>query len=95
VIVRRATRTFPAFLVTGLSLMLVFQAMINIGVSTGLLPVTGQPLPWVSLGGTSLLFTSAAFGCILSVSYQNQINSENQKPAVQVNLPDEDYEMNK
>ncbi len=93
VIVRRATRTFPAFLVTGLTLVLVFQAMINIGVSTGLLPVTGQPLPWVSLGGTSLLFTSIAFGCILSVSYQNQVNREIQKPAVQVNVPDEDYEM--
>jgi len=95
VIVRRATRTFPAFLVTGLSLMLVFQAMINIGVSTGLLPVTGQPLPWVSLGGTSLIFTSAAFGCILSVSYRNQMDIESQKPAVQVNMPDEDYEMKK
>lgn len=93
VIVRRATRTFPAFLVTGLTLVLVFQAMINIGVSTGLLPVTGQPLPWVSLGGTSLLFTSVAFGCIISVSYQNQVNREIQKPAVQVNVPDEDYEM--
>ena len=93
VIVRRATRTFPAFLVTGLTLVLVFQAMINIGVSTGLLPVTGQPLPWVSLGGTSLLFTSIAFGCILSVSYQNQVNRETRNPAVQVNVPDEDYEM--
>ena len=95
VIVRRATRTFPAFLVTGLTMVLVFQAMINIGVSTGVLPVTGQPLPWVSLGGTSLLFTSIAFGCVLSVSYQNQINREIQKPPVQVNVPDEDYEINK
>ncbi len=95
VIVRRATRTFPAFLVTGLTVLLVYQAMINIGVSTGVLPVTGQPLPWISLGGTSLLFTSVAFGCILSVSYQNQINREIQKPAVQVNMPDEDFEMHK
>ncbi len=95
VIVRRSTRTFPAFLVTGLSLVLVFQAMINIGVSAGILPVTGQPLPWMSLGGTSLIFTSAAFGCILSVSYQNQNNRENQIPAVQVNMPDEDYEIEK
>lgn len=94
VIVRRATRTFPAFLVTGLTMVLVFQAMINIGVSTGILPVTGQPLPWVSLGGTSLLFTSIAFGCVLSVSYQNQINREIQKPVVQVNVPDEDHEIN-
>jgi cell division protein FtsW len=95
VIVRRATRTFPAFLVTGLTVLLVFQAMINIGVSSGVLPVTGQPLPWISLGGSSLLFTSVAFGCILSVSYQNQINRETQKPAVQVNMPDEDFEMHK
>ncbi len=95
VIVRRATRTFPAFLVTGLTMILVFQAMINIGVSTGVLPVTGQPLPWISLGGTSLLFTSIAFGCVLSVSYQNQVNREIQKPPVQVNIPDEDYEINK
>jgi cell division protein FtsW len=95
IIVRRATRTFPAFLVTGLTMVLVFQAMINIGVSTGILPVTGQPLPWVSLGGTSLIFTSIAFGCVLSVSYQNQVNREIQKPPVQVNAPDEDYEINK
>jgi len=94
-IVRRATRTFPAFLVTGLTLLLVFQAMINIGVSSGTLPVTGQPLPWVSLGGTSMLFTSIAFGCILSVSHQNQVNREIQKQPVQVNAPDEDYEMEK
>jgi cell division protein FtsW len=95
VIVRRTTRTFPAFLVIGLTLVLVFQAMINIGVSAGILPVTGQPLPWVSLGGTSLVFTSIAFGCILSVSYQNKRNSESHKPIVQVNVPDEDYEMKK
>lgn len=95
VIVRRSTRTFPAFLVTGLTLLLVYQAMINIGVSSGALPVTGQPLPWVSLGGTSLLFTSIAFGCILSVSHQNQVDREIQKQPVQVNAPDEDYEMEK
>ena len=95
IIVRRATRTFPAFLVTGLTLILVYQAMINIGVSSGVLPVTGQPLPWVSLGGTSLLFTSVAFGCILSVSYQNQENKEIQQQAVQINAPDEDYEIEK
>ncbi len=95
VIVRRATRTFPAFLVTGLTLLLVYQAMINVGVSSGTLPVTGQPLPWVSLGGTSMLFTSIAFGCILSVSYQNQVDHEIQEQPVQVNAPDEDYEMEK
>ncbi len=90
VIIRRARRTFPAFLVAGLTLLLVFQAMINIGVSTGILPVTGQPLPWVSMGGTSMLFTSIAFGCILSVSYQNQKDSRKMEQPVQINTPDED-----
>jgi cell division protein FtsW len=95
IIVRRSTRTFPAFVVVGLSLVMVYQAMINIGVSSGVLPVTGQPLPWISLGGTSLLFTSVAFGCILSVSHQNQVDSEIQKQPIQVNVPDEDEEMKK
>lgn len=95
IIVRRSSRTFPAFVVIGLSLVMVYQALINIGVSSGVLPVTGQPLPWISLGGTSLLFTSVAFGCILSVSHQNEIDSETQKQPIQVNAPDEDEEMKK
>ena len=69
VIVRRCTRMFPAILVAGLGLCIVFQALINMGVCVGLFPVTGQPLPLVSMGGTSLLFTSASFGMILSVSH--------------------------
>ncbi len=93
-VVKRTNRTFPAFLVTGLTLMLVYQAMVNMGVSSGVLPVTGQPLPWVSMGGTSLLFTSVAFGCILSVSYQNQKDSAIPvEPAVQVVVPDDDQEI--
>ncbi len=95
VIVHRATRTFPAFAVTGLALVLVYQAMINIGVSSGALPVTGQPLPWVSLGGSSLVFTAFAFGIILSVSHQTQVDREIEKQPLQVNMPDEDYEMEK
>lgn len=94
VIVRRTNRTFPAFLVMGLTVMLVFQAMINVCVSSGVIPVTGQTLPWVSLGGTSLLFTSFAFGCILSVSNQNQKDSsKNIEPAIRMVIPDEDQEM--
>jgi cell division protein FtsW len=95
IIVRKSKRTFPAFVVIGLSLVMVYQAMINVGVSSGVLPVTGQPLPWISLGGTSLLFTSIAFGCILSVSHQNEIDSEAELQPIQVNAPDEDEEMKK
>ncbi|MDR1156004.1 MAG: FtsW/RodA/SpoVE family cell cycle protein [Bacteroidales bacterium] len=67
-IVRKCDKTFPAFLVTGLSLSVVFQALVNMVVAVGLTPVTGQPLPLISMGGTSILFTGAAFGIILSVS---------------------------
>ena len=68
VIVRKCDKTFPAFLVMGLSLMVVFQAFVNMAVAVGLMPVTGQPLPLISMGGTSIVFTGAAFGIILNVS---------------------------
>lgn len=52
----------------GLTLLIVSQAFVNMLVAVNLLPVTGQPLPFISLGGTSLLFTAFAFGVILSIS---------------------------
>ncbi|MRT94191.1 FtsW/RodA/SpoVE family cell cycle protein [Ancylomarina sp. 16SWW S1-10-2] len=67
-IVQKCDKTFPAFLVIGLSISIVAQALTNMAVSVNLIPVTGQPLPLVSMGGTSLIFTSAALGMILSVS---------------------------
>jgi cell division protein FtsW len=67
-IVKKAKRTFPAFLAFGLSLLMALQALVNMMVATNLIPVTGQPLPLVSMGGTSLFFSSAAFGIILSIS---------------------------
>jgi len=68
VIVKKCDRTFPAFLAIGLTIGLVLQALVNMGVAVGLLPVTGQPLPWISRGGTSILFTSLVFGIILGIS---------------------------
>ncbi len=73
--VRIATKspgTFGTFLSIGLAFSLVFQAMINMGVAVNLLPVTGQPLPLISMGGTSLWFTSISIGIILSVSRQEE-----------------------
>ncbi|MBQ0019587.1 MAG: FtsW/RodA/SpoVE family cell cycle protein [Bacteroidales bacterium] len=67
-IASKCVARFPAYLVMGLSLMLVLQALINMGVAVGLLPVTGQPLPLVSKGGTSTIITCAYIGMILSVS---------------------------
>lgn len=68
VIVRKCDRTFPAFLAIGLTLMIVVQAMVNMAVAVGIFPVTGQTLPLVSMGGSSMLFTSIALGIILSIS---------------------------
>lgn len=91
-IIKNTKRSFPAFVVTGLALLIVFQAFINMGVSVGLLPVTGQTLPWVSMGGTSTLFTAFSFGCILRVSYQNSLESDSPKSSSKNNddLVDED-----
>ena len=68
VLVRKSTRTFPAFLAVGLTLGLVLQAMVHMAVAVDLLPVTGQPLPLVSMGGTSRIITCISLGIILSVS---------------------------
>jgi len=67
-IVKTSPRTFATFLAVGCSFSLVFQAMINMAVAVNLFPVTGQPLPMLSMGGTSIWFTSLAVGIILSVS---------------------------
>jgi len=68
VLVRKSTRTFQAFLAVGLTLGLVLQAMVHMAVAVNLLPVTGQPLPLVSMGGTSRIITCISLGIILSVS---------------------------
>ena len=67
-IVTAAPKAFGALLACGLSFSLTIQAFANMAVAVGLGPVTGVPLPLVSMGGTSILFTSVAFGIILSVS---------------------------
>jgi cell division protein FtsW len=61
-------RAFGGLLSAGLAFGLVIQAMINMGVAVGVGPITGQPLPLLSMGGTSLLFTGLSLGIILSVS---------------------------
>jgi cell division protein FtsW len=71
-IANKSERTFGSLLAIGLTFNLVFQAMINMAVAVNLLPVTGQPLPLVSMGGTSIWFTSIAIGMILSVSREGE-----------------------
>ena len=68
-IARKCKALFPSYLVMGLALMIVVQAMMNMAVAVGAFPVTGQPLPLVSRGGTSLFITCTYIGMILSVSH--------------------------
>ena len=67
-IASRCENNFPAFLIMGLALLLVIQAVFNMMVAVGLAPVTGQPLPLISKGGTSTIINCAYIGAILSVS---------------------------
>lgn len=81
-IVTQSPKAFGALLAAGLSFSLTIQAFANMAVAVGLGPVTGVPLPLVSMGGTSILFTSIAFGIILSVSKDIEENGVNKKVVV-------------
>ncbi|MBR7028365.1 MAG: FtsW/RodA/SpoVE family cell cycle protein [Bacteroidaceae bacterium] len=67
-IASRCERNFPAFLILGLSILIVFQALVNMFVAVGLIPVTGQTLPLISRGGSSIISVSISLGMMLSVS---------------------------
>lgn len=64
----KCSRAFPAFLIMGCAVMIVAQALVHMAIVTGLFPVSGQPLPLISKGGTSVLVMSAAIGIMMSVS---------------------------
>lgn len=68
VIAHRCNQMYPAFLVTGCAVLITMQALCHMAIVTGAGPVSGQPLPLFSKGGTSILVTSIAFGIMLSVS---------------------------
>lgn len=73
---------FGSYIVLGIGLLIMLQALINMSVSVGLMPVTGQPLPLISSGGTSLIFTCMGIGIILSVSAENEKKNKEQKTAI-------------
>ena len=75
-IANRCANTFPALLIMGFAMLLVVQAMFNMAVAVGLAPVTGQPLPLISKGGTSTIINCAYIGVILSVSYSAKKKDE-------------------
>ncbi|MEG0033760.1 MAG: FtsW/RodA/SpoVE family cell cycle protein, partial [Mucinivorans sp.] len=74
-IFRRCGTAFPGLLVLGAGLLITCQALLHIMVTVNLIPETGQTLPLISRGGSSVLFTAIALGMILSVSRQNEEQS--------------------
>lgn len=67
-IASRCSRAYPAMLVIGMAVMIVAQALVHMAINVGVAPVSGQPLPLISKGGSSIIITSIALGIMLSVS---------------------------
>lgn len=87
-IASRCSRAFPALLVLGMAVLIVLQALFHMAIVTGVFPVSGQPLPLISKGGSSILATSIAFGIMLSVSrFAVQTDSRNDINAEIMKLP--------
>ena len=85
-IANKCDKDFPAMLAIGVSLLIVSQALLNMLVAVGLFPVTGQPLPLISRGGTSTLINCVYIGVILSVSRYNNLQAEKQKAIEEGNI---------
>lgn len=86
----KCSRAFPAFLIMGCAVLIVFQALVHMAIVTGLFPVSGQPLPFISKGGTSILVMSAAIGMMLSVSrYAVTSGNKNEIKAEMKALPED------
>ncbi len=89
-IARRCTKAFPALLVMGMAVMIVLQALFNMAIVVGVFPVSGQPLPLISKGGTSIWMMSFGFGVMLSVSrYAVKDMGSNIKTEKENDLPED------
>jgi cell division protein FtsW len=87
-IVRRSKRVLPSLLVIGMASFITFQALFHMAINVGVFPVSGQPLPLISKGGTSIIVISIAFGVMLSVSrtianYGNKKNKVEDTPIIE------------
>ena len=87
-IVRRSKRVLPSLLVIGMASFITFQALFHMAINVGVFPVSGQPLPLISKGGTSIIVISIAFGVMLSVSrtianYGNKKNKVEEIPVIE------------
>lgn len=86
----KCSRAFPAFLILGCAVMIVFQALVHMAIVTGIFPVSGQPLPFISKGGTSVLVMSTALGIMLSVARFAAHSGDRKQIRAEINaLPDD------
>ncbi len=79
IITTKSETIFGTLLTLGVGLPIIFQALVNIGVAVGIFPVTGQPLPLISTGGTSIWMTCFAIGVVLSVSAEHKNKAKEAK----------------
>ena len=78
-IAQRCTRAFPALLVLGVAVMITIQALSHIAINCGMVPVSGQPLPLISAGGSSIVVINIAFGIMIGVSKNAAQRNDNGK----------------
>lgn len=91
----RCSRAIPSFMIMGCAVLIVLQALVHMAIVTGLFPVSGQPLPFISKGGTSVLVMSAAIGTMLSVSrFAVTTGDKKQIRAEQKDLPEDMQALN-
>lgn len=88
----KCKRAFPAFLIMGCAVLIVFQALVHMAIVTGLFPVSGQPLPMISKGGTSIIVMSCAIGIMLSVSRFAVTNGSSKEIKEELNRLPEDMQ---
>ena len=81
------------FLGIGITLSIITYAFVNIAVTTGLLPTTGLPLPFISYGGTSLLFLCISVGILLNIALSNEATNKSDDVLVRNELPMEQVEI--
>jgi len=91
-LIRKCPTTFPAFLVAGMVILIVLQAFTHISVNIGFFPVTGQTLPMISMGGTSMIINGIQIGIILSVSKEILKQNMANEPSEQTNDTDNEVQ---
>jgi cell division protein FtsW len=87
IVAKKTKDRFGQILAFGITLSVITYAFINIAVTTGLLPTTGLPLPFISYGGTSLLFLCISVGILINIALSNQVTNNNDEGILKNEFP--------